>query len=208
MTHQLNAQTYKIDYTFERSHHSRIEQKGKFGLIDEKKNILIPAIYDKVNDFYNGFAKVVKDRKVGFVNIKAEEVIPCTYEEDTTMITGAVVEHVIDASSQQESIVVGIDERREGFSEEIVCVIRNGKYGFVDKGNKTVIPFQFDGADNFYDGVVIVKEKDKYGVIDKAGKTVIPIIYDLLVWDFSSDPILYNKKDGQSFLIDKKGKQK
>jgi hypothetical protein len=201
----VHAQNYTIDHVFENSQNSRIGKNGRYGLVDKNKIILIPPTYDKVDDFHNGFAKVVRLGQIGFVNMKAEEIIPCMYEEDTMMIIGAVAEHAIDVTSLQESIFVSTDERREGFNEDMVCVIKNGKYGFVDKLNKIIIPFQYDGSDNFYNGIAIIKEKNKYGAIDKAGKTVIPVTYDLLVWDFSETPVIYTQKDGKSFLLDKNG---
>jgi hypothetical protein len=169
---------------------------------------LTPITYDKVNDFHSGFAKVVKEGKVGFVNRKAEEVIPCMYEQDTLMITGAIIERVIENGSNGiERMDLTIDERREGFNENLVCVIKNGKYGFIDKTNNIVIPFQYDGADNFYNGIAVIREKDKYGAIDKSGKIVIPLVYDLLVWDFTGDSMLYAQQDSKSFLLDKTGKR-
>lgn len=201
-----NAQAYDIWYTYPETKNSKFRENRKYGILDSNKNIILPAEYDEVSDFYKGFAKVVKNDKVGFVNSKAEEIIPCMYDRDTQMITGAVIFYVMDRNMQTESIVVTTDERREGFNEDLVCVIKNGKYGFISKNNTMVIPFQFDGADNFYDGIAIVKMKNKYGAIDKAGLIVIPVIYDLLVLQTGRKMYL-TRKDGECFLMDKTEKK-
>ena len=72
----------------------------------------------------------------------------------------------------------------------MAAVKLNGKYGFIDKTGKEVIPFQYDEATYFYDGLALVKEgtiRDKknnvtqygkYGFIDKTNKVVIPIKYE------------------------------
>ncbi len=201
--HFANAQPYTIDYTFEHSHNSRIKQDGKFGLIDRNKTVIIPAIYEEVTDFSNGYARVVKSGKVGFVNLKAEEIIPCIYDKDEQIITGAVVIYTMNQKENVISIDVTTDDRRLGFNEDLVCVIQNGRYGFINKENEIIIPFQYDGADNFYDSIAIIKQNDKYGAIDKTGKIVIPVVYDLLVWVIDNESSLFTRKNGECFYMNK-----
>lgn len=64
------------------------------------------------------------------------------------------------------------------FHEGKSCVSLNGKFGYVDKEGKVIIPLKYDWADDFHDGYAQVKLKDKYGVIDKSDKKIIPIKYD------------------------------
>jgi len=202
------SQTYSIDYTFERSHNSRIKQNKKYGLIDTNKTILILPIYEEVRDFHYGLAKVIKNDKVGFVNAKAEEIIPCVYDRDEQIITGAVVNYVVNTKGEITTVTVGTEESRLGFNEGLVCVIKSGRYGFINKNNETIIPFQYDGADNFYDSIAIIKQKDKYGAIDRTGKIVIPLEYDLLVWEMGKNyPDLYTRKNGRTYNMDKDQKE-
>ena len=49
----------------------------------------------------------------------------------------------------------------------------NGRYGYMDRTGKTVIPPQFDDAKDFSEGLAVVKVGRKFGFIDKAGKVVI-----------------------------------
>ena len=67
-----------------------------------------------------------------------------------------------------------------------------------------IIPFQYDGADNFYDSIAIIKQKDKYGAIDRTGRIVIPVEYDLLVWRMGTNfPDIYARKNNRDFYMDK-----
>lgn len=208
MTQQVTAQNYTIDWTYERSGNARIKQNDKAGLIDSNKKIIIPALYDEVTDFYNGFARVIKNGKVGFVNKQAQEIIPCMYEADTLKITGAEMIRTMRMDDPVVYLMVGTVEYRTIESEDLFCVTnKNGKYGFVDAANKTIIPFQFEGADNFFDSIAIVIVNNKYGAIDHKGTIVIPCEYDKLVWEFRTSPhyFIYASKNGKSFWIDKKG---
>jgi len=97
------------------------------------------------------------------------------------------------------------------FSEGLAMVKLNGKYGYIDKSGKELIPFKYDLAHyldlghNFSEGLAAVILNGKYGYIDKSGKEVIPFKYDL-GHDFSEGlaEVVLNDKCG---YIDKSGKE-
>ncbi|MBK6827760.1 MAG: WG repeat-containing protein [Chitinophagaceae bacterium] len=199
-TSQLFAQSYDIWYTYPHTNNSKIRENRKFGMLDSNNQVILTPIYDEVNDFYNGLARVVKDGKLGFVNKQAVAVIPFDYDPDTLLMTGQKL-FITQHNDGSKEIKIGTDERRQSFQEGLLCVIKNGKYGFIDQYNKVVIPFQFDGGDNFYEGMAIVKQKDKFGVIDKQGAITIPFQFDLLVWLFEFNPVLFVQNNGECYLM-------
>ena len=81
----------------------------------------------------------------------------------------------------------------------------NGKWGFVDKTEKEVIPFKYDGVMNFTEDLALVKLNNKQGFIDKTGNEVVPLIYDYAE-SFSEGLalVLLNEKCG---FIDKMGNE-
>ncbi len=64
------------------------------------------------------------------------------------------------------------------FYEGLAWVKKDGKYGYIDKTGKEVIPCIYEGAGDFSEGLAAVKQDDKWGFIDKTGKEVIPCNYD------------------------------
>jgi hypothetical protein len=54
----------------------------------------------------------------------------------------------------------------------------NGKWGFIDKTGKEIIPCKYDKAKSFSEGLVAVQLNNKYGFIDYTGKEIIPCKYD------------------------------
>lgn len=61
-----------------------VRKGNKWGAIDEKKNIIIPIVYDKIWDFWPFNPKqittpAIKNGKMGFVNKYGEEVTPFIY---------------------------------------------------------------------------------------------------------------------------------
>ena len=92
------------------------------------------------------------------------------------------------------------------YYQGLASVSLNGKYGFIDKTGKEVIPIKYDdAAESFSEGLAEVKLNDKWGFIDKTGKEVIPIKYDN-AYSFSEGLAKVKLNDKWGF-IDKTGKE-
>ncbi|MDP1465688.1 WG repeat-containing protein, partial [Klebsiella pneumoniae] len=65
------------------------------------------------------------------------------------------------------------------FAQRRVFAKKDGKFGYLDRSGKTVIPFQFNEAKYFYKpGLAIVRQDKKYGLIDTLGNYVLADLYD------------------------------
>ena len=67
----------------------------------------------------------------------------------------------------------------------LYAVESKGRWGFVDKDNKTIVPFIYDDANAFFSSYPVmdyteVKKDNKWGAVNKEGKITVPIIYDHL----------------------------
>jgi hypothetical protein len=58
------------------------------------------------------------------------------------------------------------------YSQGLINLAKAGKWGFVDKAGKVVIPFQFDHASAFYKEAALVKKGTEWWYINKLGKKV------------------------------------
>jgi len=125
-----------------------IKTDGKYGFINYKGKVIIPATFDYARDFQEGLAPIEINGKTGYMNIKGQLVIPATFDEGTW------------------------------FSEEFAAVKQNNKWGYINKSGQTVIPFQFEDADEFSDGLATISKDKTCAYIDKTGAIVIPFIYE------------------------------
>ena len=90
------------------------------------------------------------------------------------------------------------------FSEGLASVKLDGKYGFIDKTGREVVPMIYDSAGSFLEGLARVKLDDKFGFIDHTGKEVVSLIYDnddIYFWEGLASV----KLDGKWGFIDKAG---
>ena len=89
-------------------------------------------------------------------------------------------------------------------SECLARVYKNGKWGFVDKTGKVVIPLIYDDAGWFSEGLAEVGKNGKYGFVDKTGKVVVPLIYDYAYHFYNGEAEV--SVDDERFYIDKEGR--
>lgn len=54
---------------------------------------------------------------------------------------------------------------------------KDGKYGFVDKSGKIVIPLLYDNVWSFSEGFAGVMRDEKWGYVNTAGEETIPLQY-------------------------------
>ena len=72
------------------------------------------------------------------------------------------------------------DVRYHGFMGGLYRVKKDGKWGFIDKTGKVVIPLVYDDVGYFTEGLCWVRKRDhdteeyKYGFIDKKGVSLFP----------------------------------
>lgn len=115
------------------------------------------------------------------------------------VVMGGVIALVATNSSKWESI--------SNYSEGLAAVLdSNGKWGFIDRTGRLVIPGQWDVVGSFSEGLAEVeKALDKCGFIDKTGKVVITCNWNLArpFKEGLAHVVDANSKDG---YIDKMGK--
>ncbi len=82
------------------------------------------------------------DRKIGFMDVNGNLVVPCIYDNASNFMDG------------------------------LAAVVLDGKYGFIDKTGKAVIPLQYDRVEPFVDGLAKVNVGNEYFYINKQGEEV------------------------------------
>lgn len=96
-------------------------------------------------------------------------------------------------------------------NEGLARVEKSGKYGFIDKTGKVIIPLNYDYADNFSGGLAKVGQNGKWGFINKTGKIVIPLQYDkalsMATEKDGSNRFAFVELNGERFYIDETGKR-
>jgi len=167
------------------------------------QDVLISPRFDVAEKFgNNGLAKVNKDGKWGFVNLKGEEVIPLLFDAVGEFDYGLVAVKSNGLwgyfNAQGQPVVQpAYDEVAGSWNEGLSAVKANGKWGFIDpQGNAVVEPRYDEVSRIFIDGVSKVKLNGKWGAVDTKGNVVVPTEYEVIISSSEGNRLLIVAKDG------------
>ena len=127
---------------------------GKFGLIDDKGNEVVPPIYDEiVVTSEKGILKVKMNNKYGFIDFNGNNITDIKYDDAYDFCEGFAI------------VNIGGTLNKRG-------KISGGKWGFVNVNGDEVIKVKYNNVNPFSNGVTSVSEQNAWFVIDKNGKKV------------------------------------
>ena len=188
---------------------------GYWAYIDKTGNEITPYIYRIAYPFKDGLASVMRKDKWGLIDTTGEEIIPCEYSAAKYYGNGLFCVRkggttgLIDKNNKEVvpfGVYSGIDAPYDEFCNmSLVTSAETGKYGYIDKTGKEIIPCIYDFADGFSEGLSRVKTGNKWGYIDETGKEAVPLIYDSA--DDFSEGFGCVQKGGKMGYVDKMGKE-
>lgn len=133
--------------------------------------------YDYAYNFKNGYAGIVKNDKIGFINHRGELVIPFIYD------------HIGGFYDDDEDLLIS----KYNFSEDLIRLSKDEKYGVLDKNGDVVVSFKYFYIGNYSEGMAtvinheVIKEYnfnpyDKFcrGYFNNKGEIEIDTIYQTL----------------------------
>lgn len=166
----------------------------KYGYIDKKRKEVIPLKYDIANSFHDGLATLgAKGEYRGY-----------SYNSFSGLSVNIVGPEVYTDKNGQgvfEQYVVSTTFNDDGFS----VVIKNGKYGVIDRKGNEVIPVQYDDLRFEDNGIAAVRKDGKWGYINVNGEEVTPAIYNDAV--FFEKGLAAVKKENKWGYINTKGEE-
>ncbi|PJZ64318.1 hypothetical protein CH371_18010 [Leptospira wolffii] len=122
----------------------------EYGFINEKGDIVVPPIYEKVYPFRNGLAAVVKSKKVGFVSTTGELAIPMDFDYS---------EPYLDSNPSPLN----------SFENERAVVRKKDKFGVIDPKGNFVIPAEFNRIYFRKDGSIFTWKGEHRNLYDRNG---------------------------------------
>ena len=175
----------------------------RIGFVDKTGFEAIPFIFKYAGRFVDGLCWAETENACGFIN-----------REGKFELTGDYKTLVLE-----EGIECGNYPLCPTFSEGLAWVCnKDGKFGYIDKTGKVVIPFRYESAYDdgpefyytipcydFHDGLARICDKttEKYGFIDREGNEVFPCQFEYA--EDLKDGVAMVERDGQHGFIDAKG---
>ncbi len=170
----------------------RFREGDKFGLrrSDEERTLLLPPIYDSIDEFADGMrvATLVLDDVWGLYDANGKVVLEPVIDEMYDFEDDVALAKVGDLFGYIDGNGAWLVEPRYDeafdFSEGMALVVRNGLSGYIDRsGAEVIAPRYLEGCDSFVaGGYAQVETARGYGVIDRSGRFVIAAGYADIVW--------------------------
>lgn len=169
VTYDLNIYSTKHETPFEMAF---INKNGE--LVSEYFEL------NNIQGYRDGYC-VIKDKtnQEGLINMSGELVIPCKYSfiangfDDKYVVVGLDGKYGMARKTTGEVVIPMIYEMEPvdswTFKEGVIPVRKDGKMGYINEYNQTVIPFIYDAAYAFSEGFAVVQRYGKYGYVDRFG---------------------------------------
>lgn len=153
-----------------------VQKSGKWGVINQKQEVIIPFVYDWAISFHEGLGIIRQHHKVGFINTKGEEVVPPIYNNV------------------------------KPFSDGLALVVQGLKMGFINRTGEIVVPVVHEHAYPFKDSIAFVQKNKKWGVVNTVGELLLPYAYEAFNFFRSeSTSFIVGMKNGKYGVINIKG---
>ncbi|MCL4640103.1 MAG: WG repeat-containing protein [Olivibacter sp.] len=171
----------------------KVKQGGKFGAINTQGNWIIPAEYDKIDDFVKRLAIVAKDGKQAVVDSSGKLLVPFGYDEiefqdaegQPVFPAAAAVMAPISYGAELSEVALKEQAKRKAIAAlPYTIYVQRGEQGNrLDWSGKPIFPpNQLLTSDPFIQGgktYYRVFSKDLYGIYDAMGKEILPMKYHL-----------------------------
>lgn len=152
--------------------------------------------YDKVSGFYKGVAPIWKGDKMGVINKEGKLIAPIIYKSAFNNYNDHGIVCAVYESEGLIRLTKGQKYEFVDLNGEVITALttdftnddyigncyngllrcsRDGKWGYLDKSGKEVIPFIYNWAGDFKDGIALVQKEKEYMYINTSGKVVISI---------------------------------
>lgn len=187
--------------------------KNQYGVVDDQGKIIIPFMYDAIQDF-NGTANTVVELKGKSGIISSDNKILYPIDNESIM-TGKDLDYYIISKNNKAGIIDKNLKTILNFdyqnlfpcfydAKNFFIAKQNNKYGVINRLGRIIIPFEYSEMSNWVeygpgDNYHFVTKNNKKGLITKEGKIVIPTIYDSLFYHDDNTIIL--SKNGKYGVV-------
>ncbi len=155
-------------------------KNGKFGIMDEKCNIIIPNQYDELSVFHKGYAIFLIQDKYGILDSNNIIVVEPTFD----YIAEHTDSHFIATDNDSNDYVLYTFDKKKPIAsykyivyaqaDDLFLVFKDNKYGFINGMGQVVIPIKYSYAHPFVDGKaqVSLEGREEFFFINLNGEEI------------------------------------
>ena len=160
-------------------------ENGLWGFKDEHGSIVIPAVYDKVEDFEYGVAVVQHENQVewGLIDETGDIILPFEYDSIFVYRNSWVHakkredEHLFTGNGD---LVLTVNNIKHWYTPEegVIRVKKTTGWGVIDMKGEAIIDFNYQSIGPCINGFLSYYENDKWGWLSREGGIAVPARFD------------------------------
>ena len=152
-----------------------VKRGGHYGVIDTANKTIVPfsASISDIDNYRGGMARVRKNKAISWLdkngNTKSDANSSANNQSPSKKRTVNNVDKInaLEQKSAPASRFTTLQPRQQ-----------DGKWGFIDDNNVTMITYSFDETREFSEGLAGVRINGEWGFINLGGELVIPFSFD------------------------------
>ena len=187
-----------------------VKQNDHYGVIDTANKTIVPfsAAISDIDDYRSGMTRVRKNQAISWLDKNGKPTRDPNSNSKADSQTSTTNENVKEIQQSAPSSRFTTLQPRQ----------QDGRWGFVDDNNVTMITYSFDEVRPFSEGLAGVRIDNEWGFVNLGGELVIPFRFDksgVSVGDSYKDQPAFiftngkawigNLKNGAKMCIDKEG---
>ena len=187
-----------------------VKQNGHYGVIDTANKTIVPfsAAISDIDDYRSGMTRVRKNQAISWLDKNGKPTRDPNSNSKADSQTSTTNENAKEIQQSAPSNRFTTLQPRQ----------QDGRWGFVDDNNVTMITYSFDEVRPFSEGLAGVRIDNEWGFVNLGGELVIPFRFDksgVSVGDSYKDQPAFvftsgkawigNLKNGAKMCIDKEG---
>ena len=153
-----------------------VQIDGKWGFINRDGSFVVQPQYDSVKPFREGLACVGRGGKHGYIDRTGRLTVPLKYDRAASFSEGLAPVNTgfwkasIPIAHSKEITNVAPKEYQRISNLRNTYQVSAGKWGYIDKTGREVVPLKYKDAQAFVDGIAWVKGSRAWIPIDRSGK--------------------------------------
>ncbi|WP_338812403.1 WG repeat-containing protein [Bernardetia sp. Wsw4-3y2] len=167
-----------------------IKAGGKYGLMDEKGQVILPPTYSMIMPFENGVAKVQLGQSFGIIDNTGKVILPLEYEyigsfENNMALV--VKGQKVGVTTNKGKIIIEPQYERLSIENGVIRARKDGKWGIIDTQNKPILPFEYQYISTFSENVAIIRKNNLWGFLSNQNNVPKIILEPSIKADFINE---------------------
>ena len=188
-----------------------VEVDRQWGYMNTEGKLIVPAKFDKAQEFNGGYGVAEKDDKFYIISKDgSENQVDISGLEDLRKFSEGLAPYRANGKwgfiNTKGEVAIEAKYRTVGYMSDGFSWVKNeeGQVGFINSNGDLKIGFEYTAAKDFTDGVAQIRKGDNWVYLKEDGTTMTPPIAD--TYGKFSEGMAYFKTDGKVGFIDKEGK--